>query len=105
MLHTRQYTAYQSNYCMYVQHSVHMIIMPKSKQTRGKRRCRHKSVQRRKFRVQIGANLLPIVDGRKHDDLKIQTDMLAFNYEDDDEVYCCTGTPLLLLLSLLLFPL
>ena len=50
--------------------------MPKSKNRR-KRRRRHKRVQRRGFRVQIGANLLPIVNARKHDDLKIQTDMLS----------------------------
>ena len=39
--------------------------MPKSKNRR-KRRRRHKRVQRRGFRVQIGANLLPIVNARKH---------------------------------------
>ena len=55
--------------------------MPKSKNRR-KRRRRHKRVQRRGFRVQIGANLLPIVNARKHDELKIQTDMLTFYYEN-----------------------
>ena len=65
--------------------------MPKSKNRR-KRRRRHKRVQRRGFRVQIGANLLPIVNARKHDELKIQTDMLTFYYENRPRSFrWCSG--------------